>query len=165
MYIFVFMWTPALENTASGHNVLLGVVFASFMVSISIGGSFFGIVSNLILPSFPNVTVGLAKLALIIFSISGSALLVPVFSSHHGVRLGCFFLFEFAVGMYFPTLGSLREKYIIVFFNMLSRGYRVVPEACRSTVMTIFRIPLNIMVAVVLTNVLVYFLRLVSDNY
>jgi hypothetical protein len=34
MYIFVFMWTPALKMTTP-FNVLLGWVFAAFMVSIT----------------------------------------------------------------------------------------------------------------------------------
>jgi hypothetical protein len=32
MYIFVFMWTPALENTST-HEIYHGWIFASFMVS------------------------------------------------------------------------------------------------------------------------------------
>lgn len=42
MYLFVFLWTPSLRTDTS-EDTPLGIVFASFMVSITIGSSLFGL--------------------------------------------------------------------------------------------------------------------------
>jgi uncharacterized membrane protein len=73
------------------------------------------------------------------FIVGGISLLIPAITKIHVVRIIAFFAFEFSVGLYFPSIGMLRS--------------RIVPEAHRSTIMTIFRIPLNLIVAIVLQNV------------
>jgi MFS transporter, MFS domain-containing protein family, molybdate-anion transporter len=50
-----------------------------------------------------------------------------------------FMVFEACVGLYFPSIGTLRSQYI--------------PEANRSTIMNLFRVPLNFLVVVVLLKV------------
>lgn len=50
-----------------------------------------------------------------------------------------FLLFEVACGMFFPTYGTLRSKYI--------------PEETRAAVMNLYRIPLNAFVILVLIKV------------
>jgi hypothetical protein len=50
-----------------------------------------------------------------------------------------FVLFEVCCGLYYPTMGMIRSKNV--------------PEAQRSTIMTIFRVPLNLIVAIILSNV------------
>ena len=47
-----------------------------------------------------------------------------------------FNVFELCCGVYFPTMGSLKSA--------------MIPESMRSTIMNIFRIPLNIVVVLVL---------------
>jgi MFS transporter, MFS domain-containing protein family, molybdate-anion transporter len=47
-----------------------------------------------------------------------------------------FNLFELCCGLYFPSMGSLKSV--------------TIPESTRSTIMNIFRVPLNIVVVVVL---------------
>ena len=49
------------------------------------------------------------------------------------------FLFESCVGMYFPTIGTLRSKYF--------------PDSHRSVVMNLFGIPLNAMVVTVFLSI------------
>ncbi len=49
------------------------------------------------------------------------------------------FLFESCVGMYFPTIGTLRSKYF--------------PDSHRSVVMNLFGIPLNVMVVTVFLSI------------
>eukprot|EP00277_Geminigera_cryophila_P044399 CAMPEP_0173081244 /NCGR_PEP_ID=MMETSP1102-20130122/17113_1 /TAXON_ID=49646 /ORGANISM="Geminigera sp., Strain Caron Lab Isolate" /LENGTH=132 /DNA_ID=CAMNT_0013955699 /DNA_START=129 /DNA_END=527 /DNA_ORIENTATION=- len=43
-----------------------------------------------------------------------------------------FFVFEMAVGLYFPSIGTLRSKYV--------------PDAHKGSIMNVFRIPLNLIV-------------------
>ena len=70
---------------------------------------------------------------------SACSLLVPAFVSNHSVRLVSFFVFEVCVGLFWPSLGFLRSKYV--------------PEDCRATTMNFFRIPLNLIVVLVLANI------------
>lgn len=73
------------------------------------------------------------------FLFSAVSLLVPAFTSVHTVRLLSFFVFEVCVGLFWPSLGFLRSKYV--------------PADCRSTTMNLFRIPLNCIVVLVLANI------------
>jgi hypothetical protein len=73
------------------------------------------------------------------FLFGAVSLIIPAFVENHGVRMAAFVLFEACCGLYFPSIGILRAKYV--------------PEAQRSTIMTIFRVPLNFVVALILSNV------------
>ena len=70
---------------------------------------------------------------------SSVSLLLPAFVESHTVRLLSFFVFEVCVGLFWPSLGFLRSKYV--------------PEDCRATTMNFFRIPLNMIVVMVLANI------------
>jgi hypothetical protein len=48
-------------------------------------------------------------------------------------------VFEVCVGLFWPSLGFLRSKYV--------------PEDCRATTMNFFRMPLNLIVVLVLANI------------
>jgi hypothetical protein len=67
------------------------------------------------------------------------ALLVPVFTEVHGLRLAAFCVFEACCGLFWPTMGVLRSKYV--------------PEDVRTTVINFFRVPLNLFVVAVLVNI------------
>jgi hypothetical protein len=73
------------------------------------------------------------------FLVAALALIVPALSDVHTVRLVSFFVFEVCCGMFWPSLGVMRGKYV--------------PEDVRATVMNFFRIPLNLIVVLVLINV------------
>jgi len=53
--------------------------------------------------------------------------------------VGSLFLFEATVGVYFPTIGTLRSKYL--------------PDSHRSVIHNIFGIPLNLLVVGVFLNI------------
>ena len=55
------------------------------------------------------------------------------------LRLFCFLIFEVCVGCFWPAISTLRAKYI--------------PDNVRSTVMNIFRVPLNLIVILSLLNI------------
>ena len=120
MYIFVFMWTPALEASLrlSSTTALLphGIVFALFMVAIMIGSKLFELLIA-----------------------AAAALAVPILSSDHTLQLAAFLVFEVCCGIYFPSAGTMRSKYI--------------PEEVRSTVMNIYRVGLNALVVITLVNI------------
>jgi hypothetical protein len=53
--------------------------------------------------------------------------------------IAAFFAFEACVGMYFPSIGTLRSKYV--------------PDSHRSVIMNIFGLPLNIIVVGVFLSI------------
>jgi len=130
MYIFVFMWTPALEST-SVHGIYHGWIFASFMICVFIGSTLF--------KYFLDHRHSVEKTAVYIFAVASVSLAVPIFFKNHTFRLISFFVFEICVGMFWPSSGLMRSRYV--------------PEEVRATVMNIFRIPLNIIVVLVLANI------------
>ena len=134
MYIFVFMWTPALELSLrlSSTTTLLphGIVFAIFMVAIMIGSKVFELLIAEQKVEFFMRWVLVAAAA---------ALSVPILTSDHTLQLAAFCVFEVCCGIYFPSAGTMRSKYI--------------PEEVRSTVMNIYRVGLNALVVLTLINI------------
>jgi MFS family permease len=150
MYIFVFMWTPALEaslraaallepptahaggavHVAAAPPLPHGVVFAGFMVCLMIGSKLFE--TLVAVRPVEHITRW-------VFVIASASLAVPILSSSHNLVLAGFCVFEVCCGIYFPSAGTMRSKYI--------------PEEVRSTVMNVFRIGLNLIVVLVLMNI------------
>lgn len=128
MYIFVFMWTPALDHYFKSYSH--GMVFSCFMVAVMIGSTLFNILSK---------RMELENLVLYVFVAAGLCLTVAAFVSHGAVILMAFLLFEACVGMFWPSISTLKGAYI--------------PEEVRSTVMNYFRIPTNMVVLLTLNNV------------
>jgi len=128
MFIFVFMWTPKLEESMT--DIKHGMVFACFMVCVMLGSSLFG---TLLASRTPE------QMIVPLFAVAAFSLFVPVFASGTVPVLGSFFLFEVCCGVFWPALGTLRSKYI--------------PEDQRASIMNIFRIPLNVIVVLALLNI------------
>jgi hypothetical protein len=89
MYIFVFMWTPALTQ----------VIFSTFMVSCMAGSSLFSIQIELVKGE---------KLAVMVFGVAASAMALIAFSSSSSLKFIAMNLFEMTVGMYFPIMGTMK---------------------------------------------------------
>jgi MFS family permease len=130
MYVFVFMWTPALEST-SDYEIYHGWIFASFMICVLYGSNLF----TYLLEKQHRVE----KTAMNMFMVAAVALAVPAFVENHTIRLLSFFVFEVCVGMFWPCSGVMRSKYV--------------PEEVRATTMNFFRVPLNLIVVCVLSNI------------
>jgi len=143
MYIFVFMWTPALSGQ-NGHSSgeeesepaeepveepPYGRMFATFMLCCMCGSSLFSVFSKIYTPD---------GLLLRIFLVSSFSLAVPVFSSSEHHAYMAFLLFEICVGMYFPAMGTMKSS--------------IVPESSRAALYNLFRVPLNFIVVGVLLS-------------
>ncbi|KAL9406658.1 hypothetical protein Peur_003630 [Populus x canadensis] len=146
MRTFVFLWTPALSP--NGEDIPHGFIFATFMMASILGSS---IASRLMARSSLKVESYMQ----IVFVISAAALFLPVITSFllvpsekgGGISFsGCIqligFCIEACVGIFWPSIMKMRSQYI--------------PEEARSTIMNLFRIPLNIFVCIVLYNVNVF---------
>lgn len=133
MYIFVFMWTPALKTlaiaemgetafTAQG-GLPFGVIFSTFMVCCMAGSSIFSIAMESMKPE---------QLAVIVFGIAAVAFQLVVSSTSATMTFLATNLFEMCVGMYFPSMGTMKGM--------------IVPENKRAAIYNLFRIPLNFIV-------------------
>jgi len=129
MYTFVFMWTPELEE-ARGDKLPHGLIFAIFMVSCMIGSNCIKLLTRWRPPY---------KYMIWVFLTAAMSLMPCVFQLGFEARLFGFCVFEACVGVYFPTWGRLRCG--------------VVPEESRATIMNFFRVPLNLAVVVMMSNV------------
>ena len=130
MYIFVFCWTPALGASDVTYNIDHGWIFADFMTACLIGT----ILSNIFTKQYKILHEKLSILITLIASIS--IIFVCIFFNIFLIKLLLFIIFEICCGMYWPTMSYLRSKYI--------------PDTIRATVMTIFRVPLNFFIVIVL---------------
>jgi len=128
MYLFVFMWTPALDGLNPDINH--GWIFATFMLSCMIGTEVFHMLKS---------RVSVEKAVSFVFVVSACATFVVSQFEVYYVRLFCFLIFEMCVGCFWPAISMLRAKYI--------------PDNVRSTVMNLFRVPLNIIVILSLLNI------------
>lgn len=130
----VFMWVPSLAHFKREIGTLpTGLVFATFMLAMSIGGMLFG----LLLPVVPG---GAESLCVLVYIVSALAMAVPVFRFQFWWVYISFLVLEAMVGMFNSCGATLRSKYY--------------PDSLQSTIMTVFRLPLNLLVCVgtLLTN-------------
>lgn len=154
MYTFVLEWTPALDATVptkappasrvgvspgnlddhdgDGHRGTIphGYIFASFMVSIMIGSSLFKLLMKSSQPeSFMRP----------VLLVAGVSLVTPIlFAGNQLIIFVGFLVFETCVGVFWPAMSTMRGKHV--------------PEESRATIMNFFRIPLNLIVVVILTQ-------------
>ncbi|XP_062596250.1 molybdate-anion transporter-like isoform X1 [Saccostrea cucullata] len=134
MYIFVLEWTPALTpdtkpgSTEKHESIPHGHIFAAFMVSIMIGSSIFKLLSKYTsVESFMRV---------VLFTAAVSLTTPILFKGNQIIVFSGFLIFECCVGIFWPSLGQMRGKYV--------------PDDTRSTIMNFFRVPLNMIVVVIL---------------
>lgn len=128
MYTFTFVWTPALQ-AAKGQvgEIPHGTIFSAFMAATMMGSNLFSILSK---------HWGVEKILRNVFFIGTLLFATITISSRIEVVYGAFLLFEVLCGIYFPGMATMRAPYI--------------PEESRSSLLTLFRVPLNIIVVITL---------------
>lgn len=140
MYIFVLQWPPAISRAVAkafgeGAGTPYGTVFSCFMASCLLGSTLFGQLAKMSVPTekFTAVMLTAATIAM-----SSAAFTVSSTMSLPAL-VAAFFAFEACVGMYFPSIGTLRSKYV--------------PDSHRSVIMNLFGIPLNVLVVGVFLSI------------
>jgi hypothetical protein len=117
MYIFVFMWTPALEASlkaaalydSDATSLPHGVVFALFMVAIMIGSKIFEtLIADRPVEHFMRW----------VFVAASAALAAPILTSNHYVQLAAFCTFEVCCGIYFPS--AVRARNLLLWLRCVS---------------------------------------------
>jgi MFS family permease len=134
MYVFVFMWTPTLseatEEFSKPNTYMHGLVFSSFMLAVMLGSSIYSKLSEKTSPT---------QIMSILLLVAAAALTVPIFfTTNATLSLLSFLIFECCCGLYFPTAASLRSL--------------VIPEDSRTTIMSMFRMGLNLLVIIALKS-------------
>lgn len=138
MYIFVLSWAPLMEKTIYdnfGDTVPTpyGQIFSCFMAACMLGSTLFTIAVKIF---------RLERVVVCLLAMASLSLFLSLWSvSHTSTSLAVFRLFlsyvgfETCVGMYFPSIGTLRAT--------------ILPDSHRSAIMTLFAVPLNVMVVTV----------------
>lgn len=103
----------------------LGLVFAAFMVCITLGGMLFGPLTT---------ALGVEWATVLVTFLSAAAVTVPVLTDAFLPTFAAFLLLEGCVGCWFACSATMRSKYI--------------DDKLQSSIMTIFRVPLNALVVV-----------------
>ena len=124
------MWTPVLKSfivdpDPEGGELPYGVIFSTFMVSCMTGSSLFSI----LVQRFSVEKLGVGIFAVAAISMLSVALRISETVSFIGLNL-----FEVCVGLYFPTMGTMKGN--------------IVPENKRAAIYSLYRIPLNFIVVV-----------------
>ncbi|OQR92437.1 Major Facilitator Superfamily (MFS) [Achlya hypogyna] len=123
MYNFVFLWVPTMQVLAET-AVPTGLVFASFMLCIAIGGKLFALAQDHCFDTV-STAIGIAVLSSACLATPAAVSeLVPVFTA--------FLIFEVCVGAFFPCSATLRAQYF--------------GESQLGTVLGWFRLPTNVLV-------------------
>lgn len=78
-------------------------------------------------------------IARVCYGFASLCLFAPIFSDSAMFSFFCFVMFEVCCGVHFPLISTLRSRHI--------------PEQARASLMNIYRIPMNVIVATVLVNV------------
>ncbi|KAI9315570.1 molybdate-anion transporter MOT2, partial [Dichotomocladium elegans] len=136
MYIFVLLYTPAIESGLAIYKLPFGYLFSTMMVMVMLGSYIFQKLSS---AGFAWLDTGrILVFALLLSSISFFMMVYKASTSIYMLLLG-FHLFEFSTGLYYPSLSSLKAK--------------IIPEETRAAIMTILRIPMNVGVGVIMWHV------------
>lgn len=155
MYIFVLQWPPLVKDLilkaswATGNVAIpYGKIFSCFMGCCLFGASVFNYLqskfvaietSTAVMLFFATLSMGLATtLSAGATSVLGFNLGVSGMGAL-GLLIGGLFLFEACVGIYFPSIGLLRSKYL--------------PDSYRGVMMNLFGLPLNLLVVSVFLSI------------
>ena len=120
MYLFVFVWVPALQDASPASTLPLGYIFSTFMICMMLGSLLYTFITTHIFRSASkqaNLTLHVTLSALLC-AVAALAFAVCVNTgSGKGVDLErakfwAFCLFEACVGMYYPVQGVLRGSLI-----------------------------------------------------
>lgn len=152
MYTFIFLWTPALSP--KGEKIPHGLVFACLMTACMAGSSLVNVLMQRFrVMSFMPWVYLVSSVSLFIpfwFHLEGREDVGSSLGdngrgglSHAGrVQLVSFCVFEACIGMFWPSMMTLRAYYV--------------PEEMRTTILNLFRMPLNLFVCLILLRVNVY---------
>lgn len=134
MYIFVLQWPPSIMRAigrayGSDATTPYGTIFSCFMACCLLGSTLFGQFAKMGVATEES-TASMLTTAALAMGAAATAAASP--AAPLASLVAAFFVFEACVGFYFPSIGTLRSKYV--------------PDSHRSVIMNLFGIPLNVLV-------------------
>ncbi|KAJ5346838.1 uncharacterized protein N7506_000091 [Penicillium brevicompactum] len=138
MYVMVYSWPEAISTARPWESANVdppfGIIFACFMSALTLGSMFFDYSTRD--GNSRQLSTSFVQLAL---SLSALCFVVVVASRRQSVRFIAFCVFEFCVGLYFPSIAYLRGHFV--------------KDAHRATTYGLIRVPLNVFVFVSLISI------------
>ena len=135
MYLWVFFKFPALrlahQLDGKGSDLPFGMIFAALMCAMMLGSIFFTWYSAQLAGRWVFPASTLLSLSLMVAACS---FLVPVLIRDEEIVFWCFCIFEMCVGIYYPTMSNLKEKFV--------------NDSVRAKSYGALRVPLNVFVVV-----------------
>lgn len=135
MYLFIFIWTPALDTL----HPPLGLVFSSFMLALMIGSKIYSILlthNYMDSKKMLQLSTFLANISFLICTLSVS----DFFNNYTPYTIKTCYLFfviyEISIGIYLPSMSYLKSQ--------------VIPENIRVTLSNIIKVPSNIFICLAL---------------
>ena len=119
------MWVPSLLAVNGSSSLPTGLVFSSFMLAMTLGGVLFGIL-------LPLLRGNAEALCASVYLIAACSMVVPYLYFEFWPVFVSFLVLEAMVGMFYSCAATLRSRYY--------------PESLQSSIMSVFRLPLNILV-------------------
>ena len=137
MHIFITLWPEILQETVEQEeNVPFGYIFSGFMVSVMVGSALYKSYTTRVDSGKTNNNVIACAVMLFVATV---ALFIPFFSQgHFWATLVAFVLFEATAGGYHPCMGAMRT--------------RLVPSDVSASMITLFRVPQNMLVVTLLLS-------------
>jgi hypothetical protein len=138
MYIMVYSWSQAIisarEAVGTPGSPPFGLIFANFMCAMTLGSFSFSYLTK-----DGNSTVLSSRAIQLLLSMSASGMLITVLTSVEAYRFWALCLFEFCLGVYFPSMGYLKGN--------------LIANEQRAKIYGFIRVPLNAFVVASLATV------------
>ena len=132
MHVFITLWPEMLQGTVgAGVPIQFGYVFSGLMMSVMLGSTLYKKYTTL--PQANNVVACAVMLGIATLALTLPLVLVE---GQFTAMLGAFLLFEMTAGGYHPCMGAMRT--------------RLVPSDVSASMITLFRVPQNLLVVVLL---------------
>ncbi|KAI1860254.1 uncharacterized protein JN550_011632 [Neoarthrinium moseri] len=139
MYLLVYFWSNAIMSArdllGTSEKPPFGLIFASFMCSMTLGSMAFRQREHLRV----TATIDSSQDFQLVLSTSACCLMVAAVTLQESILFWAFCLFEFCVGFYFPTISSLKASFIV--------------DGHRAETYGLMRLPLNLLVVTSLSTV------------
>ncbi|CEI88625.1 hypothetical protein RMCBS344292_03007 [Rhizopus microsporus] len=142
MYIFVLLYTPAIESVAENSNISLGYLFSTMMFAVMAGSLVFQLCERLNRYGTRLLSItSKERLLIIALGLASCSFMMMTYYGQYSAFLmvAAYHLFEFTTGLYYPSIASLKAECIL--------------EETRAVIMTLIRIPMNLGVGIIIWQI------------
>lgn len=142
MYIFVLLYTPAIEAISEDTaTVALGYLFSTMMLAVMAGSLVFQLCEQINKMGSSSSFFSKDKILAFALCLASCSFMIMAYYGQFSALLmiASYHIFEFTTGLYYPSISSLKAESI--------------PEETRAVIMTLMRIPMNLGVGVIIWQI------------